>query len=557
MLTFTRRQALLTAIAAGAARFVPSCRAPCQGARTAARTSGYAICILLPSGGGHGNMLARVRKVAEANLGSAISIEPLFVDAGMYICRPRSVVLDRQSAWNLAHRIVRDSDAQCAEPDALGPGITPTAEPLVAVAKSALCDLEPKPLPGTEIHNWLLDNVHAYEAWAVASPTGQSKGGGISVAHIDTGYTRHSLIDGSRLWTDKGYDFVDCDPDALDHLKGFAPGHGTSTASVIMANEGTPPEMSGVAPESRLVPYRVTTEVVIFDWTAVVQALNRASTGGHHVASISLGGLFGPRFLEKAATVAIQRGVVVVAAAGHCWRIPVFPAALPGVVCVAASTIRDLPWEYTAHGRPVSISAPGVTVWRAEGGQPGSKEMRLGSGTSFSTAAVAGACALWQGHHGRAVLEAKYGKSGIARAFKICLQASARVPAGWDATEYGAGILNAAALVSHQLPPADGTNAISEADVRPLLGIIAPDLDRRFAQEGLSMALGIEGSKSRDLIANLKAELEQALVMTGRLGGLTESAPVENLDASIKCGAVLRSFGLSTTLDNVLATICQ
>src|ERR1041385_6812854 len=136
---FTRRQALQAALAGGAARFVPSCRGPCRGARTVARTSGYAVCILLPSDGGPGDMLGRVRTVAGLALGSAISIEPLFVDAGLYICRPHSVDLDRQSAWNLAHRLVRDSDVQCAEPDTLGPGVTPTAETLAAGGNSALC----------------------------------------------------------------------------------------------------------------------------------------------------------------------------------------------------------------------------------------------------------------------------------------------------------------------------------------------------------------------------------------------------------------------------------
>jgi hypothetical protein len=76
-----------------------------------------------------------------------------------------------------------------------------------------------------------------------------------------------------------------------------------------------------------------------------------------------------------------------------------------------------------------------------------------GKGTSYATAIVAGACALWQAHHGRANLIRDYGLPLIFDLFKKVLKDSCDKPQDWDTAKYGAGVLDAVALLNHPLPP--------------------------------------------------------------------------------------------------------
>ena len=60
--------------------------------------------------------------------------------------------------------------------------------------------------------------------------------------------------------------------------------------------------------------------------------------------------------------------------------------------------------------------------------------------------------ALWLAHHGRDNLIAQYGKANLQAVFADLVRTTARRPAGWDSSEYGAGIVNADALLAQALP---------------------------------------------------------------------------------------------------------
>jgi subtilisin family serine protease len=89
---------------------------------------------------------------------------------------------------------------------------------------------------------------------------GRSRGEGIRIGHIDTGYSDHPELERSALDLSSDYDLIDNDDDARDPLRRafFAvldsPGHGTATGSVIAGRERG--EISGVAPQATLVPFR-------------------------------------------------------------------------------------------------------------------------------------------------------------------------------------------------------------------------------------------------------------------------------------------------------------
>jgi hypothetical protein len=75
-----------------------------------------------------------------------------------------------------------------------------------------------------------------------------------------------------------------------------------------------------------------------------------------------------------------------------------------------------------------------------------------GDGTSFAVATLAGVAALWLAHHGPAAIKQKYGSS-TQEVFRMLVTLTCRTPAGWDSSRYGAGIVDAEALLKAPLPP--------------------------------------------------------------------------------------------------------
>jgi thermitase len=288
-----------------------------------------------------------------------------------------------------------------------------------------------------------------------------AQGEGILVGHPDTGYSDHpQLNEPGRLLVAQGFDFEDDDADARDDFSGFFPGHGTSTGSVIMSGMDSTASIVGVAPRCKLIPLRVTTSVVLTSFSKLAEAIRFAADQGHHVLSISLGGPFWSRYLSRAVDYALERGVIIVSAAGNVWPFVVYPARLDGVIAAAACNCARSVWPDSATGPAVDITAPGQSVWRALAERSGFSTGRS-SGTSFATAIVAGTAALWLAHHNRDHLLGRYGARGIPRVFKeLLLSHGFDRPPGWDTTNLGPGILNAARLLSAPLPLTAPANAL-------------------------------------------------------------------------------------------------
>ena len=299
---------------------------------------------------------------------------------------------------------------------------------------------------------WIHELCSIEAAWSLPRPPGgKSHGEGILVGHPDTGFTDHPQFnEPGRLLTDRGFDFEEGDPDARDRLSGFSAGHGTATGSVIMSSVDL--EVTGVAPRCKLIPLRVTTSVVLASFGTLAESIRFAADQGHHVLSISLGGPISSRYLRRAVEHAVSRGVIIVCAAGNVWPFVVYPARLDEVIAAAACNCSRSTWSDSASGATVDITAPGESVWRALA-EPHNFDLGRSSGTSFSTAIVAGAAALWLAHHGRDNLISQYGPAGVVSVFKELLMTRGfDRPAGWNTANFGVGILNAVKLLSAPLP---------------------------------------------------------------------------------------------------------
>jgi len=322
---------------------------------------------------------------------------------------------------------------------------------------------------GSQPYTWALDAIRCREAWGLTPREGgTARGGGIIIAHPDTGYTDHPDSGVAALDLRRDWDLLENDDDARDPLdKRFAnplvhPGHGTSTGGVLAGRRVTCVE--GVAPRATVVPLRTIKSVVqVFD-SDVARAIEYARRIGAHVVSMSLGGT-GFRGLRDAIDFAVADGLIVLAAAGNQVRRVVAPAIYANCIAVAATNAEDKPWRGSSRGVKVAISAPGESVWVPAYDFESSHEpqpcLERSSGTSFAVAHTAGTAALWLAHHGRDSLIETYGKHRLQAAFlRLLATHGHRSPPDWDGSNFGVGIIDAEALLSAPLPsPSDVDNS--------------------------------------------------------------------------------------------------
>lgn len=360
---------------------------------------------------------------------------------------------------------------------------------------------------------WSLDAEHmAVEAARKLPPPpgGKALGEGVRICHPDSGYTDHIDLDSGRIDRSAMLNLMEGGNDARDPL-GYSgnPGHGTKTGSVLVSEGGfdaggnttAPGRIDGLAPKATLVPIRTFNSVIRVLDSNTARAVRHATRAQCDVISMSLGGraFFG---LERAINDAVRRDIIVVNAAGNCIGMVVAPASYDNAIAVAATNALNKPWKGSSKGRAVDISAPGEDVYVADAvaGATGIQSSP-GNGTSFATAAVAGAAASWIAFHGRDRIKAAQGSLSRRDLFVQAMQASARVPPDWEANRYGAGILNLERLLRQPLgtprtqlraPPKDDT-----------VSLLSRTLDRDPAElrAGLQRLLGQP--------ANLETELER------------------------------------------------
>ncbi len=475
-------------------------------------------------------------------------------------------------AWDLSTKLAADRDVACAEPAFRSPGIEPDPKIHLTSYEARAASFLPsgEPLPCAKDNPvWSLQISGIDDAWNLPLPDhgdGKRFGKHIVIAHPDTGYTRHDEIwhpkpKKRRILAARGYDYEDDDWDATDPLDGSFPGHGTSTASVIMSDHNPSANadwVSGAAPKAKLIPYRVADSVIHFDFTNVALAIHEAVDQGCHIISMSLGGPFPSRFLERAIDRAISNGIIVLAAAGNVWPWVVYPARYDQVLAVAAHNCRAKPWSSSAGGSQVDISAPGESVWCAEtlsqANQP--YVVRMGSGTSFAVATVAGACALWLAYHSRKRLIKKYGAGRLASVFReLLLTKGFERPPGWNTGKHGVGILRADRLLEAKLPataPAAGLAAMALRAPRPApqsterLADYLPDADRPRLQSVMAQQLRTPPENLNALLEQLGDEFLFHVATNPALRNAIHTAA--SPQASLSATAARRGLSRNTTL---------
>jgi subtilisin family serine protease len=333
--------------------------------------------------------------------------------------------------------------------------------------------------------------------------------GDIKLCHLDTGYTDHPTfrdpISGQTwLRPEEGRNFIEGGPplDPVDNrrLRGKSFGHGTRTLSVIC---GSAVDLDdgrrlaiGVAPGLPTVPCRVTSWVVLLSpgsRQGVAQGIGLAIARHCQVVSMSLGTLVLPPFstggLNDAVDAAYERGVILVAAAGQETDRVTFPGKFQRTIACAAVGPDRRPWQrqfWQSHPDEmarVDAWAPGdevpVAVRQVAGtaaaDSPGSfasvfessSNSSASKGSSYATAHVAAAAAMWLRHRQADIAAAYPAQWQRVEAFRTLLRTSKGHLSGLRPAN-GTGMLDIKKLLESALPPA--------AALQP-----APRAERHFA----------------------------------------------------------------------------
>ena len=474
-----------------------------------AYTQGYVV-ELAP-----GQTPADLRTAADSVFDQVVSVDPLFPDvdpaddpeglARIYQVRVADAV--DGNPWDKAYALRDAGQFPHAEPDT-----DDTIAEAQKRAAVAAC-LGDNGVPAPSNPAWSVDAQHmAVQAARALTPPpgGKQLGEGVRICHPDTGWTDHVDLDNARIDRSATLNLMEGGTDARDPL-GYRgnPGHGTKTGSVLVSDGGfdangntTPPGViDGLAPKATLVPIRTFDSVVRVLDSNTARAVRHATRAQCDVISMSLGGraFFG---LKRAIDDAVRRDIIVVNAAGNCIGFVVAPASYDNAIAVAATNVDDKPWRGSSRGRAVDIAAPGEDVYVAEAVASGTGAgTSPGNGTSFATAAVAGAAADWIAFHGRDRIKAAQGALTRRDLFVQAMQASARVPTGWDKHRYGAGILNLEALLKQ--PLGAPRNQLSAPPNDDTVQLLARTLDRDPAE----VRTGLQRMLSQPV--DLDAELER------------------------------------------------
>lgn len=287
----------------------------------------------------------------------------------------------------------------------------------------------------------------------------------LRLVQLDTGYTRHTKVFDSYDLT-QDIDFINKnDFDALDEVDpGILkhPHHGTRTASLVVGGKIKDDPKgydgnNGLLTENaqallKLIPYRIANSVFLIGRVkGLVNAVRHAINTSSDVIFMCMG-IYPRPILDSLAREAYESGVIWVCAAGNEVEMVVAPALYPGTIAVAAINPNDKPWKGSSYGHMVDIAAPGEDVYVPFLDKDRKEIMSYGNGTSYATPHVASAALLWKARHLQKLNTIYDYPWQIVEAFRYCLEATARIPQGWDGKQYGKGILDIENLLNCKLP---------------------------------------------------------------------------------------------------------
>lgn len=206
--------------------------------------------------------------------------------------------------------------------------------------------------------------IGARQAWQIAKATGHPGGQGITVAILDTGVAYRNTAKrprprdlGMSRFT-PGWDFVRGKPFPDDPSD-----HGTVIAALVGEDTNNGIDLAGLAYNAKIMPVRVLDLDRSATDDVVARGIRWAATHGADLINLSFNWPADTttgdvRQTATAVRGALRQRISVIAAAGNdSADVPAYPARLPGVISVGATTRRGCVADYS--NRHALLIAPG------------------------------------------------------------------------------------------------------------------------------------------------------------------------------------------------------
>jgi serine protease len=362
---------------------------------------------------------------------------------------------------------------------------------------------------------WHLRALNVPRAWQYSESQGKSsKGEGIIIGQMDTGYSDHKCFKEGGFFEDpsnKGFNvFQGENPnDPKDtmiitdntHSLIMDPGHGTllgtaavSSGDVKMETEdqsATPLAPKGTAPSAKLLTIRTVNSPALtnHDVDRLARAYHKIVDENIdvHVITMSLGhydmeGSRRDKLSQAMCRAQNEKDLITIAAGGQTtsWA-PItevmFPARFDHVIAIGgyearsgSGPLENRQREYYKvghYGSGIDATGPAKNVCSSQvkevkDGNP-VYDYNDGEGTSYATALTGGVAALWLAHHGRQELIDFFAPYTLNQAFQMALRMSAHKSnwynsANWwqasnwyDVKNYGGGMIDAEKILQTAL----------------------------------------------------------------------------------------------------------
>ncbi|MBV6715660.1 S8 family serine peptidase [Paenibacillus chitinolyticus] len=349
---------------------------------------------------------------------------------------------------------------------------------------------------------------------------------GVVIAVVDTGVdSSHDDLKGSLVG---GYNFVSNTPDIRDDN-----GHGTNVAGIAAARKDNGVGIAGVASGAKIMPVKVLDSEGYGRTDVITEGIYWAVDHGADVVNLSLTSASSSRVMEEAVQYALQRGVIVVSAAGNesnHWtgndtgeldqvkgsedplahrfvKDVAFPAKLPGVLAVGAvdwyPQTEFIVADFSNSGSSLSVVAPGVDIYSTGKGNGYTGR----NGTSMAAPMVSGLAALILA--GDAGLDDLSTSERVERVGRIISETAKDLgPSGFD-DEYGSGLIDVKKAMETprvSIQAANGSTNLTET------GELQADI--RLLDKDGSLAENASGAGKADLFAYTSNGTEPQFVKT-------------------------------------------
>ncbi len=228
---------------------------------------------------------------------------------------------------------------------------------------------------------WGLHSIMTEEAWSEIEKTTQEES--ITVAVIDSGIdvTHEDLK--NRI-DDDGYNFI-LDSNEVYDLNG----HGTAVSGVIAAKTNNSIGISGVvgALDVKILPLQTADYKGVSYLSDVLNAINYAIEKEVDVINLSLGSNTYSDIENEMIQKAINKGIIVIAAAGNNGNSSyVYPASYNNVISVGSTSRDGTLSSFSNSNDKVDFLAPGEKIYVASK----NNSYAYVDGTSFSSPIVSG-----------------------------------------------------------------------------------------------------------------------------------------------------------------------